>query len=91
MCLDHTFNFGVVASEEPICSWFEYAYRNTTEGSRLRRLLADTLAVRFRGVKAHNLPLDLVRDIFESVQQLPDDGGPIDRDPLYYFVNEDID
>ena len=90
MGADHSFNFGAAASQQPISSWFEYAYKNTTEGSRLRRVLADTLAVRFRGVVAHNLPLELVRDIFESVQQLPDDGGPIHRDPLYYYVNEDI-
>jgi hypothetical protein len=70
---------------------FEYAYKNTTEASRLRRVLADWLAVSFRSVDPNDLPLEMVRDLFKSVQQLPDEGGFIRRDKGYYFVNEDID
>ena len=91
MGADHSMNFGAAASRHPISALFEYAYKNSTDGSRLRRVLADWLAVSFRGINADNLPLEMVRDIFKSVQQLPDEGGFIRRDQGYYFVNEDID
>jgi hypothetical protein len=91
MGADHSLNFGAAASRQPINTLFEYAYKNTTEGSRLRRVLADWMAVSFRGINADNLPLEMIRDIFKSVQQLPDEGGFIRRDQGYYFVNEDID
>jgi hypothetical protein len=69
----------------------EYIYKNTTESSRLRRVLVDYLAVAYRGLNLENLPLEMIRDIFKSVQLLPEDSGAIRRDRDYYFVNGDID
>lgn len=76
---------------EKFYSLLEYVYDNTTETSRLRRVLADCLAVTYRNLNPEKMPLEMIRDVFKSVQSLPADGGVIRRNQGYYFVNEDID
>jgi hypothetical protein len=55
----------------------EYFYTNITVSSRLRRVLADYLAVGYHRLNSENLPLDMIHNVCKSVQLLPADSGVI--------------
>lgn len=76
---------------EKFYTLLEYMYDNTTETSRLRRVLTDCLAVTYCNLNPENMLLEMIRDVFKSVQSLPADGGVIRRNQGYYFVNKDTD